>query len=203
MSFSERLKIALKSESVNSFAKKAGISESVVRKYLEGGSLPSIDKAVKIADAANVSVAWLVAGEGTADMGGVEENDFAVLPLISAVKKGEIIASSSERFAYNKEWLVRAGYNIKDLATAIMTDDAMIPTIELGSVIVCDTRPHNITSGIYIINLYDRTEIRRLQPCGDKIKIICDNAKYETNVLNSDEIKIIGKAIAKIEWHGF
>lgn len=61
--FSNRLKLALGGESINSFANRCGVSESLLRKYLSG-SCPGLDKAAGIAKAAGVDIGWLATGEG-------------------------------------------------------------------------------------------------------------------------------------------
>lgn len=61
--FSERLKRAIGEESVYSFAKRSGITESLLRKYLNGSSLPGLDKLVLISKASGSSIDWLVFGE--------------------------------------------------------------------------------------------------------------------------------------------
>lgn len=62
--FSERLNIAIGKESSRSFARRTGLSETVMRKYLSGESTPNVERLVSIASAAGVSVGWLTAGEG-------------------------------------------------------------------------------------------------------------------------------------------
>jgi transcriptional regulator with XRE-family HTH domain len=62
--FSQRLAIAIGDESVNSFAQRAGVGESVLRSYLKG-TVPRLDKIVAIAQAANVSLDWLATGNGS------------------------------------------------------------------------------------------------------------------------------------------
>lgn len=61
--FAERLRLVLGGESVNSFARKCGVGESLLRKYLAGG-MPGLDKAAAIADVAGVSLDWLATGRG-------------------------------------------------------------------------------------------------------------------------------------------
>lgn len=62
-SFAGRLEFVIGGEkNTSTFAKKCGINESLLRKYL-AGSTPGIDKVVKIADASGFSVAWLVANK--------------------------------------------------------------------------------------------------------------------------------------------
>jgi transcriptional regulator with XRE-family HTH domain len=63
--FSERLEIAIGSESINSFAKKAGLGESLIRNYIKKGTTPGLDKVTAIAEAAEVSLDWLVLGKGS------------------------------------------------------------------------------------------------------------------------------------------
>lgn len=63
-SFADRLgQLIGEAKNRNSFAAKCGVSDSLLRKYLAGGT-PGIDKAAQIADAAGVSLEWLVSGRG-------------------------------------------------------------------------------------------------------------------------------------------
>ena len=72
--FPERLCEAMGKESVRSFARKIRevsttvrgkkFSESVLRKYLNGTSYPSLDRLLAIADTAGVSILWLATGTG-------------------------------------------------------------------------------------------------------------------------------------------
>lgn len=65
--FVSRMRLcAEKAGSVNALARKAGLSQSTVRRYFESGE-PSRPHLVKLAAAANVSVAWLASGEGEPD----------------------------------------------------------------------------------------------------------------------------------------
>lgn len=62
MSFSKRL-FQLKGELTHkAFAEKLGISEALLRKYLNGSD-PSLSKATQIADRAHCSLSWLATGE--------------------------------------------------------------------------------------------------------------------------------------------
>lgn len=63
MKLAERIREAVGGESVLSFSRKCGISETAFRKYL-GGAEPSTLRLVAIADAAGVNIAWLAAGRG-------------------------------------------------------------------------------------------------------------------------------------------
>lgn len=63
-SFSDRLWESIGKESVLSFAKRAGVSEGVVRKYVKGDAEPTVSRLIAMANAAGVSVNWLATGEG-------------------------------------------------------------------------------------------------------------------------------------------
>lgn len=97
--FGKRLKRAIGSRSVLSFAKECGLSDSLVRKYL-AGSLPGLDKAVTMARVAKVSLEWLATGEGDPDQGaagarpqqaaGPQEMDLALLEEVACAAIQEL-----------------------------------------------------------------------------------------------------------------
>jgi len=61
--FASRLQILVQETTVSAFARKVGLSESLIRKYLKG-SEPSLSRADQIARKANVSLEWLATGCG-------------------------------------------------------------------------------------------------------------------------------------------
>lgn len=56
--FGERLKDAIGEESILSFAKRCGLSDTLVGKYIKGQSYPGIDKMPLLAKATGKSIAW-------------------------------------------------------------------------------------------------------------------------------------------------
>lgn len=63
MTFADRLKILIAGRTVSEFARSVGLSESLIRKYLNG-SEPSLSRAHQIARASQCSLVWLASGEG-------------------------------------------------------------------------------------------------------------------------------------------
>ncbi|ECH0315306.1 helix-turn-helix transcriptional regulator [Salmonella enterica] len=61
--FGERLKLAMKGMTKSELARRSGISEGAIRKYLIGESYPAINNAAKVADACNVPLPWLLLGD--------------------------------------------------------------------------------------------------------------------------------------------
>jgi transcriptional regulator with XRE-family HTH domain len=62
--FKDRLKIAIKNESIRAFANRAGLTEGMIRKYLRGPALPGLENLIAIAKAAEVNIKWLATSEG-------------------------------------------------------------------------------------------------------------------------------------------
>jgi transcriptional regulator with XRE-family HTH domain len=62
--FATRLKAVMGENSVYRFAQKCGFTESTLRKYLAGDSIPGADKLVHMAQVADVSLQWLALGKG-------------------------------------------------------------------------------------------------------------------------------------------
>lgn len=60
---SDRLREIIGQGSVHAFAKRCEVSGTAMRQYLEG-SIPSADKAARIASQSGVNLQWLVTGEG-------------------------------------------------------------------------------------------------------------------------------------------
>ncbi|WP_051124119.1 MULTISPECIES: helix-turn-helix domain-containing protein [Dickeya] len=60
--FRERLKEAMNGMSNSELARKSGMSETTIRKYLKGDIYPGIDSAAIVAYACNVSLVWLLCG---------------------------------------------------------------------------------------------------------------------------------------------
>lgn len=61
--FSARLRTLVGDRSVAEFARKCGLGDSLVRKYLDGAE-PGLDKVIQIWNATSCSLEWLVTGEG-------------------------------------------------------------------------------------------------------------------------------------------
>lgn len=70
--FSERLRIAMNGISNHELARRSGLSEASIRKYVKGDSYPTIDNAAKVADACGVSLTWLLTGQECAKDGELE-----------------------------------------------------------------------------------------------------------------------------------
>ena len=65
VSFQQRLRSLIGSRTVSGFAREVGLSESLIRKYLQG-SEPTLSKARQIARNCDVSIDWLAGDQSPA-----------------------------------------------------------------------------------------------------------------------------------------
>lgn len=70
--FGERLEKAMGGLNKSEVARRSGLSEASVRKYLRGDSYPTIDSAARVADACGVSLMWLLTGKSEQDDGSIQ-----------------------------------------------------------------------------------------------------------------------------------
>lgn len=66
MSFAERLRVLIGTDSVSAFARRVELGESLIRKYLKG-SEPTLSRAQQIAELTGCSLEWLASGRGSPD----------------------------------------------------------------------------------------------------------------------------------------
>lgn len=73
--FGERLKEAMGGMSNSELGRRSGMSETTIRKYLQGKIYPGIDSAAFVAEACDVSLMWLISGvEQKDDNGEIDTN---------------------------------------------------------------------------------------------------------------------------------
>jgi len=218
--FSERFKIALGDESAYAFAKRTGINDSLIRKYVTGASVPSLDRAVELTSALNVELLWLATGDGIMrKLDGVKEtpngyqtstrapsspnpDDYTYLPLYdvhaSAGHGAEIDQEPVKSLlAFKQDWLRgEMGLNPKDCCLIYVTGDSMDPTLRNSDVVLLDRSPAMISDGVYCLRFDGGLVIKRIQRINTTdIKIISDNHIYDPYIIGIDTVKIIGKVV--------
>jgi len=215
--FPKRLKKAIGSESVNSFAKKCGVSESLLRKYTSGDSLPGTKALVAISEHSSTPIEWLATGQGPMrkkdslqvvsspsfiikNLEGCEieykpSPDMKHIPVLSleaACGKGALISTESIKaiFSATETWFRRElGANPANLCLIQARGDSMTTTIMPEEMLFVD---HSCAAepcdGIWVFRSEEALFIKRLQFLpGRKIKVKSDNPLYETYELNPDD----------------
>ncbi len=211
--FSERLEEAIGNESVRSFSKRCGISESVIRKYL-AGSHPNVDKLPRIAEAANKSMEWLITGENS--LSGVSEStpqyqanklteDFAFIPgyrIQVSAGHGSLNPDQlkpTRHLAFRRKWLKFRGFNEKDLAIVWAKGDSMEPTIHNNDTLVVNMVRKKPSDGhIYIFRNGDELFVKRYQSMLGTWRLISDNSFYSDLDIPKEEqhqFEVVGQVI--------
>jgi len=217
--FAKRLKDVIGNESVHSFAKRTGISDTVMRKYLSGEAVPGLDKAVNIAQTTNVSLEWLATGSGERSprhvpildaQDALDKNDvqnFVAVPIMNVTAScggGAAVLSEDQVgvIKFDRAWLYNTWHlNPSDLFTMPTMGESMEPTIKAGEYILVSRSESHIApgDGIYVIRLEGDILVKRLQRLpGGKLIISSDNTTYRPYEIQLDEgvdFAILGKVM--------
>lgn len=203
--------------SVNALAKSAGVSQSGLQRYLNGGE-PSRKALIAIALACDVSLDWLAMGRGPreASGGGVGgaanhhvSDDYAFVPLYDAQCSAGDGAWNEHcqvltHLAFTRYSLRKQGLTPEHLSAIRVDGDSMEPVLEAGDTVLIDhTRTHIEGEGIYIIRLDHHLYAKRLQRSFDGVSIISANKEYrEISVPRDrlDELEVIGRAVWAAGW---
>ena len=196
-SFANRFQRAIGAEAVYAFGRRAGVSDTSLRSYLKGSSVPSIDKAVMLAEAASVRLQWLVtgtgpmqdveaiAGAGTVAGGTFAADEFVAIPLVDAeVSAGPGVLAREEDVrevvAFDRQWLrSKLGSNPNDLSLVTVKGDSMAPTLMDGDTIFVDRQVSELRDGIYVFQMDGDLLVKRLQKLpGSLVSVISDNPMF-------------------------
>jgi len=88
--------------------------------------------------------------------------------------------------------------NLKNIDAINVVGDSMEPTLNSDNIIFIDkTKKDIFKNGIYAFTTIDGLFVKRIQKKADgKLGIISDNKEYPVQVLNKDELTILGKVIS-------
>jgi phage repressor protein C with HTH and peptisase S24 domain len=177
--FISRLKTVIDLFGGNSgLARKIGSAESSIRRWASGIVEPKYDSLLSIAQAADISVEWLMTGKG-------EMRASGFVPTTNA----EHLATSGE---------------LRSQSIATIGSDNMEPTLCIGDEIgIEDTSLplREVVSGIYMLKIDGTKGVWRLQKTVDKkLWILNDNPKYHQsnasiNLETSQGVEIVAKVI--------
>jgi phage repressor protein C with HTH and peptisase S24 domain len=222
--FTARLHLILQHwPSADRLARSMSVSPSAFRKWLRGEAEPSRERLVALADAAQVSIAWLAKGEGPAPTiarasqggggarsaepaRGIDPARFIVLP-----KQAEAAAAGTgnpppsrpdtEYIAFRHDW-VRAVLGIEpdDLILETAVGESMRPTIQDGDLLLVDTTDRTFSSfGVYVLEIAGERLVKRVQRKLDgTLVLISDNDTYQPDHVTGamlDGVTVIGRVV--------
>lgn len=88
--------------------------------------------------------------------------------------------------------------HLSSLSYMVLNESNMYPSIPAGSILLIDHEDRKITESLYVIKMNDSHILKRLQPVdGNKIRVISDNPKFETVIMDRSDISsnITGRVI--------
>lgn len=175
--FSDRLKDIIGENSARSFANRADLSQTVIRRYLENDSTPNIDRLIAIAKVGGVTVQWLATGQGPKFQQDLDSllkqeptsaasqqvapqqsnedflSEFALVPgyniQVSAGfgSEGSDTAEPTRHLAFRKRWLKYRGFCAKDLVIVWAKGDSMEPAISNNNSLLINTAQKQLSDG--------------------------------------------------------
>jgi len=203
-----RIKECLSSTSVADFARRCGIGESLIRKYI-AGSMPSAINLARIAAAAGVSIEWLATGLGPKwakdldrPLPGSRCDDFDLIPFVgvelSAGGGTWVYEEDVAGFlAFRKDWIHTITTSPKSLVLMNVRGDSMAPTIQNGDTVMIDASRRMIHPGdVYAIRTGGTVSIKRLDILpGGRVRVLSVNLQYPPYEVDAEALDVLGKVI--------
>lgn len=189
--------------SVGAFAQLAGVPPSTIHKYLTRGSEPGRMTLLRIANAAQVPVGWLAAGEGATP--GADDPDIWECPYFDAE-----LSAGSGREAWAGQTptdtlrlpghLVRNLFRPRGPTIALrVAGDSMEPTIRDGAVAIIDTSADRIDRDgkVYALRVDNVLLIKRAHVIpGVGIRLAGDNSaspSVQLDATDADRLAVLGR----------
>ncbi|EKP0277954.1 MAG: LexA family transcriptional regulator [Aeromonas popoffii] len=220
--FVKRLEKVIGNEPLRAFARRADMTDGGLRRYLYEGTIPPIDRALKLAQAGGVSFEWLVFGVGdsaqfnrsthrqdaVADQSAdYQSGEFTTIPayqVYASAGHGSTVSDEplAEPMAFRSDWLRREGFDPAKMAVIRAKGDSMEPTINDGDVILVRLKNGEAPrDGLYVLRLDGGLFVKRLQFDLGGVRIISDNPLYKSRDLSKAELAELD-LIGRVVWAG-
>ena len=94
-------------------------------------------------------------------------------------------------------WLRRNDLDPAMLSVIEVEGDSMDPTLRDGDEILVDRTPRPLRAGIHVLRLDDALLVKRLEPAGERLRLISDNHAYPPLEREAGEVEVIGRVVWK------
>lgn len=214
--FVARLEKVIGNEPLRAFARRADMTDGGLRRYLYEGTIPPVDRALKLAQAGGVSFEWLVFGSGefakahhvaSNDLIADQSGEFTTIPayhVFASAGHGATITDEplAEPMAFRSDWLRREGFDPAKMAVIRAKGDSMEPTINDGDVILVRLKNGEAPrDGLYVLRLDGGLFVKRLQFDLGGVRIISDNPLYKSRDLSKTELAELD-LVGRVVWAG-
>lgn len=182
-------------------AEKLGISQSGLNHYLNGTNLLNAQIASQFARELRISVDDFSErlAEEIRQMAKMVNNKNSSISIQGSNHGTQnYFTGQSQTNTVNNNFLPSEPHS-GSLKKIVMPDNAMLPTFPQGSELTIDTSQTAIIDGkIYQIQSGERFFIRKIfSQISGSLKIVCDNPEFESVIVSSDSVQIVGRVI---EW---
>ncbi|WP_392565445.1 XRE family transcriptional regulator [Utexia brackfieldae] len=213
LTFRDRLSTTMQGLNVSAFAKKCGMSETVIRDYLSGKTFPSLNRLATISEKCNVSYSWLATGYDIIDPPLEDEkkvyNEKIIrvptyakhLPDIELAKKMKLIRDTPPTMTYPvlEGWVDFRGFEPHKLISYWCKGKLLAPDIKNNDCLIVNTEYGEIIDGdIYLLEYEDITLVRKIQKTADGWLLSCNTDQHvaiQINQSNQDRLQIIGRVV--------
>lgn len=209
--FAQRLRFAIdQAGSIAALAKRIDMSPSGVQRYLAGGQ-PTRRVLIAIADSMNISLLWLMTGEGAPARSDTLSDphqgirSLTRLPIYrqpASTSAGELQEDprSIAGLGFCRFWLGQHGMEPGEVKGIYMSGDSMAPTILPGDTLLLNIAQRRVIDGnIYAFRQDEAVLIKRVQlEPGNRLRLISDNSRYTDTHFDSADLECIGRIV----WRG-
>lgn len=175
--------------SMRELARRIDIAQPSISKWCSNQAVPRVIYLERMAKVFGVSAHWLTYGEHAS---GRDEVVIRSRPESSETIGLSLTAESAKR---------TFGTEANKLSLFTQESDDMAPTIRGGSLVVVNHTINKVVgSGIYLVQVGETKELRRIQPLVDgTYDIRIDNPKRNANEIASDDkLVVLGKVLSTV-----
>jgi len=198
-------------------ARIVGKAANTIRNWGKDGAQRPMDEMLKLCEEASVSLDWLATGyqvrpdleknvlalaaaeSGTDDIAQGPAGFVRLLPVRPELTEqgGAVIERwNPSEIAVSAAWLDSRGHLTPDTARyAIAGDDGMRPLVLKGAMVIVDTRPQPVRSGIYLVGVGDELLVRRL------VRLPDGGAELAADLFPASRFSLPGEAAAGLLLH--
>lgn len=205
-SITNRLIELSKGRTIRETAAIWGVSTATVSLYLKKGGMPSLDRAIEIANKEGVDINWLANGEELRTckpyFGSIRIPKYNV----SACAGGGCYIDEEyvvESIEVTPNWLKHRNLTGKNLCIIRADGNSMEPSIADGDDLLIDLGEidnQKALEGVYVISIDDVLRVKRLEYSivDNGYRILSDNPLYKEELVRREELermRVIGKVV--------
>jgi phage repressor protein C with HTH and peptisase S24 domain len=189
----------------------AEVSDETIAKWRDGKAKPQFFSICSLAEKADVSIEWLLSGEGAQSKSPTIQEGHVGIPRYDVQLSAgdgnwnEDSLKPLDYIPFTKEFLKKKldRKSTTDLLILEASGDSMLPTIAEGDLVLVDQRMKIRTDGVYAFIQDGLARVKRFRfMAGGKVQIVSDNREiYPPETLSNEEAEYL-HIIGRVRWIG-